>query len=108
MKPSPLDSLAGIILSLQADGRVPYSRFSASVMRQAQSLFDSGALDVERNGGGRSVVIKNSVALSGYISANYPDGLRATVVDGEGNRTRGVRLHGNSKKTGNMDREVIV
>lgn len=108
MNPSPLDSLAGIILSLQADGGVPYSRFSASVMRQAQSLFDCGALEVERKGGGRSVVIKNSVALSGFISANYPDGLWATVIDGEGNRTRGVRLHGDSKKTGNMDREVVV
>lgn len=108
MKPSPLDSLAGIILSLQAEGSVPYSRFSASVMRQAQSLFDTGALVVERKGGGRSVVIKNSVALNGFINANYPDGLWGTVIDGEGNRTRGVRLHGDSKKTGNMDCEVVV
>jgi hypothetical protein len=108
MNPSPLDSLAGIILSLQAEGSVPYSRLSASVMRQAQSLFHTGALVVEPKGGGRSVVIKNSVALSGYISSNYPNGLWATDIDGEGNRTRGVRLHGDSKKTGNMDMEVVV
>ncbi|MBI5436141.1 MAG: hypothetical protein HY937_03400 [Nitrosomonadales bacterium] len=108
MTPQPLNSLAGIILSLQSGDSVPYSRLSASVRKQAQSLFDTGALVVERKGGGRVVVVKNSIALNGFIAAMYPGGLFATDIEGEGNRTRGVRLHGDSKKTGIMDMEIVV
>lgn len=71
-------------------------------------MFDTGALVVERKGGGRVVVVKNSIALNGFIAAMYPGGLFATDIEGEGNRTRGVRLHGDSKKTGIMDMEIVV
>lgn len=108
MTRQPLDSLAGIILSLQTDGGVPYSRLSVSVRKRALSLFDTGALAVERKGGGHVVVIRNQGALSGYIAATYPGGLYVTNVEGEGNRTRGVRLYGDSKKTGSMDKEIVV
>lgn len=108
LPPQPLNSLAGIILSLRADGSVPRSRMSASVRKQAQSLFDAGALDEERRGGGRVIVIRNEAALYSFVATAYPGGLIATDVEGEGNRTRGVRLHGDSKKTGNMELEVVV
>lgn len=71
-------------------------------------MFDTGALAVERKGGGHIVIVKNTVALNAFIAAMYPGGLIATDVEGEGNRTRGVRLHGDSKKTGNMELEIIV
>lgn len=108
MTPQPLDSLAGIILSLQAGDNMPYSRMSAFVRKRARSLFDTGALAVERKSGGYIVIIKNAVALNAFIAAMYPGGLIATDIEGEGNRTRGVRLHGDSKKTGNMELEIVV
>lgn len=108
MSQQPLDALAGIVLSLRADGSVPRSRMSASVRKQAQSLFDTGALAEERRGGGRVIVIGNEAALCSFISTAYPGGMVATDIDGEGSRTRGVRLHGDSKKTGNMELEIVV
>lgn len=87
---------------------MPRSRMSASVRKQAQSLFDTGALVEERRGGGRVIVIGNEAALNAFIAAMYPGGLVATDVEGEGSRTRGVRLHGDSKKTGNMELEIVV
>lgn len=108
MSQSPLDSLAGIILMLQSGDSVPYSRMSASVRKQAQTLFDTGALAEERRGAGRVITIRNEAALNRFIAAAYPGGLVATDIEGEGMRTRGVRLHRDSKKTGGMDMEVVV
>lgn len=108
MTPQPLDSLAGIILALRSDGSVPRSRMSASVRKQAQSLFDTGALAEERRGGGRVILIGNEAALCNFIATAYPGGLVATDVEGEGNRTRGVRFYGDSKKTGRMYLEIVV
>ena len=108
MNQQPLDPLARIILALEAGDNVPYSSMSVFVRKRARSLFDTGALAVERKGGGHIVVVKNAAALYGFIAAMYPGGLIATDVEGEGNRTRGVRLHGDSKKTGNMELEVVV
>lgn len=108
MSQQPVDTLARVLLSVMENDNIPYSQMSSALRKRAKSLFDTGALVVSRKGAGNSISVHNKDALNAFIAATYPGGMLLSDVEGEGSRTRGVRMFGNSKRTGPMELVVVV
>lgn len=73
-----VDALADKLLLLVAEGSLAASRLTDRDRSRLQSLFETGVLATERNGAGKTVVVKSREALDAFVRRNYPSGLHGS------------------------------
>ena len=76
-----LDPLADRLLELIEQGSIVRSRLTRSMRGRLATLFHIGALEEQKAGGGRRVVLKDLAALETWIAQEYPSGLAGTGAD---------------------------
>lgn len=92
-----VDSFAGKMGLLLAQGYLPASRLSARDRSRLQSLYDAGVLAISRSGAGRRVVVQDVSALEAFVARVYPSGLQG--IGGKSSpRSRAVAELRDSKK----------
>ena len=70
-----VDALAQKLSLLLSGSNLPFSRLTGRDRNRLQSLFETGVLEVERSGAGKTVVVKNRDVFDAFILRHYPSGL---------------------------------
>lgn len=73
---SAVDPVARILGVLADRGRIARSAVGKGAMTALQTLFDSGGLQLVRQGAGDAVIIGSREAFDRYVQAHYPAGLQ--------------------------------
>lgn len=107
MPTKPADAFAALLLSLQRDGYVPYSRLSSSSRKRMNGLLEAGVLVQQRAGAGSRIVVVSREHLREYIEKEYPSGLEVDT-DSVPSRASGVRTFRNSKRGSVRESEPVL
>lgn len=73
-----VDALAEKLLLLAGQGSLAASRLTGRDRTRLQALFETGALAMEKSGGGKKVVVKNRNAFDAFVLRSYPSGLQGS------------------------------
>lgn len=101
-----VDPLADRLVELLEEGSVIHSRLSRPMRQRLATLFHIGALQDERAGGGRRVVLRDRPALESWITAQYPSGLLGTAED-LGARAESVANFRDSKRGRHLEVRLV-
>lgn len=99
------DAFARLICRMMEEERVPRSQFSARSLKNLQSLFDAGALNQARSGGGLVIEVKDPKTLAAFYRQRYPS--VGMVIDGPP-RARAVGMLRNAKRVGRTNMEPVL
>jgi hypothetical protein len=99
------DAFARLLQRMMAEGSVPRSQLSDRSLKDLRSLFDGGALNQVRSGGGLVVEVKNPETLAAFYRQRYPsDGKDVTGPP----RARAVGMLRNAKRVGRTNMEPVL
>lgn len=104
------DGLIRTLARLLEEGHVPWSSVSSRQRDRLQPLRDAGVLTVEREGGGRRLVVQNREMVRRFAEQKYPEGLDAAREADEAERlpASDAALHFRDAKRGSAGGEVIL
>jgi hypothetical protein len=106
---TPLDTFAGLLAALTADGVVPASRVAAKARERLAPLFSAEVLVEVRAGAGRRIKVLDANTLAQFVKRHYPGGLFSDPVAGErlDRRTLALARYRDTKALGGLDFEIV-
>lgn len=103
-----LDSFAGLLADLAANGSIPASKVSAKVRERLTPLFEGAVVVEVRAGSGKRIELRDPDTLTKFVDRHYPSGLYADSEDlVEDPRSLALARYRNTKALGGLNFEIV-